>query len=196
MDYLGHFSAPNKLRATRRRAWASYGLLAELDVRGGAAFHGLEWDGVEGASLVTLGMHIEIRVRQGRLGPGKVERIFCGLAPLDREDALIRAARPLAGWNWSVGGGRIPGAPSDRPWGGAGRVTWTPSGPEAPTDAREIARIDGWRPDSVTLSRRAPRRIVGALWRFDDLNVVLEMLRLPGVHVGPSLGRPLLPLFD
>lgn len=125
-----------------------------------------------------------------------MERVFHGLAPLDREDALLRVARPLADWNWSVSGARVPGASSNEHAAGSVWVPWTLGGTGAATTARELARLDGWRPDSLALSRGARRRLVRALWRSDDLNVVLEMRRLRRVDADRSAGWPLPPLFD
>ncbi len=196
MDYFGHFSAPNKLYTTKPETWAPYAPVTELDVGFGSAFHGSEWDGVEGGSLVAYATHIEIRVRKGSLGPMKMEQVFRGLAPPNNADALDRASRPLQAWNWSVSGRRIPRSPSNE---GTVGLVWAPWGESRARSAVAgigPTAIEGWRLDTIALRPRASQRIVRTLWRSADLNSVMETVRVPPTRPGLTRPWPLPPLFN
>ncbi len=196
MDYFGHFSAPNKLYATTPQAWVPYAPITPLEVRHGSAFHGREWDRIEGGSLVSLGMHVEVRVHKGALGPRGMRAVLDGLSRWDRRDALARAGRPLSYWNWSVSRRRIPTASSNEETAGLVWRPWEGPGLAPATAPRTSAVIEGWRPDSVAYRPGEGRRIARALWRSEDLNAVLEVIRLPPRGSGASSGWPLPPLFE
>lgn len=193
MDFFGGFSGPNKLFTTTEARWASYAPITELDVGSGSAFHGQEWDGIEGASLVRLSTHVEIRVRTGRLGPRRAEQIFRDVSPLNAPDAIERASRALSVWNWSVASHDIPGSASNAERRG---LLWSPGEAARGRGSGALKEARGWHLDSVARPGNGPSHVVRALWRSNDLHETLEIVRLPP-GAPPSRGRsPLPPLFD
>jgi hypothetical protein len=196
MDYFGHFSAPNKLYTTKPDHWTTYAPITELGVGDGSAFHGREWDGVEGGSLVRLATHIEVRVQKGYLGPRKIERILGELSPLDRRDAVARASRPLSLWNWSVSGRRIPGSSQTAETSGLGWIPGESTYVRGSTGAPARTTVQGWSLDSVAFRPQDTRSTVRTLWRSTDLNSVLEVTFIRDTHHAQSQLAPLPPLFD
>ena len=197
MDYFGHFAAPNKLYTTKPDHWRVYGATSVLRVTAGSAFHGRECDGTEAASFVSHGVHVELRVKHGRLGPRRTGRFYSALVPVSKKVMRTFDLLPLRSWNWSLRHRRIPGAAASPATGSLQWSEYTSHGLASLGVPRLPVAVPGWIPDSLGLTR--PGRGVAArmLYRSHDRDSTLELL----VERGPirTRGRsrsPRPPLFD
>lgn len=174
MDYLGHFGAPNKLYMTKPDRWELYGPTVMLRVASGSAFHGREWDGIEGASLVTHGIHVEVRVLHGRMGAEGSERFLNSLAAVS--DASVRKFdhMPLCLWNWTL---RRPSNPPTGADQTRHRTRWIVD-LGAVRDligrGRSFPTIPRWSFDCAGIRRIRGGPLIRFFLRSEDRNTILE----------------------
>jgi hypothetical protein len=197
MDYFGHFGAPNKLYTTKPDRWALYGPTVKLRAKDGSAFHGREWDGIEGASLVTHGIHAELRVVHGRLGAKRSQRILNSLVAVSDFEVHKYDSTPLCRWNWTLG--HLNRRPARKNWVGQ-RIKWIlePFGlQETIRGVLPFHSLTGWEFDCAGVSRTPVRPLVRFFLRSKDRSTALEGTYSEGAHSKiPSAGGPMPPMFE
>ena len=197
MDYFGHFGAPNKLYTTRPGRWQVYGFTSELQVAEGSAYHGREWDGTEGASFASHGIHVELRVKHGRLGPTRAERFLRGLVPVSRKVMRSYDRLPLTSWNWSLRHRRIPGGAANPATHSLQWSQSTSSGLASLGVQQPPLAVPGWRLDCLAIARKDWGVSARLLYRSQDRNSILELVVDRGLRRTRVAGRrPRPPLFD
>jgi hypothetical protein len=196
VDWLGRFSAPNKLYSTKTGRWELCGPTAQIPHTRGTAFHGRDREGREAVSITTLGVHVEIYAREGSFGADGVRTLLDGIRPVDAPAATTLSRRPMAVWNWAPQAeSMIPGGPP-----GPSDTRWTESPSEAAVLWRAPVRapaLPGWAIDSFGIKGERGAGSVRLLYRSDDLHVILEVVRAEGPtdHHWTGL-RPAAPLFE
>jgi hypothetical protein len=188
MDWFGHFGAPNKMYCTRPDDWEPYGATTDLGLDPKSAFHGRDWTGSEAASLVTLGVHIELRVTAGALGQEGARQFFREVRPLNPIASRELSRRPLTDWNWTLQAESVPNSIQGERFS---LLRWAPyqAGDRAEERSVEAPKLQGWKPDSIGIPAdpAGTRATTILLYRSEDLETTLELtLSRPSDSVAPG----------